>query len=66
MELSVVLGIVTVIGLVAILFNLKRLNVVFTILAVCGFIVFAGLVVTLIAAAAGVDQLMIDQTNPPW
>jgi len=66
MNMPLILGVVTVIGLVAILFNLKRLNVVFTILAVCGFIVFAGLAVTLVAAAAGVDSLMIDQTNPPW
>ena len=66
MSFELVLGVITAIALVVILSQLKKLNVVFTILAVGGMVVFIGLCVTLIAAAAGVDSLMIDQSNPPW
>jgi hypothetical protein len=66
MSFELVLGIITVVALVVILAQLKKLNVVFTIMAVSGMVVFIGLCVTLIAAAAGVDSLMIDHSNPPW
>lgn len=66
MSFELVLGIITVVALAVILSQLKRLNVVFTIMAFGGIVVFIGLCVTLVAAAAGVDSLMINQTNPPW
>jgi hypothetical protein len=66
MSFELVLGVITVIALAVILSQLKRLNVVFSIMAVGGMVVFAGLCITLIAAAAGVDSLMISHSNPPW
>lgn len=66
MSFELVLGILTLILVVAVCTQLKRLNVVFTIFFACGMVAFAGLVITLIAAAAGTDSLMISQSNPPW
>ena len=66
MSFELVLGIITLIALVVILSQLKKLNVVFTILAAGGVVIFAGLVITLAAAVIGVDSLMISQSNPPW
>jgi hypothetical protein len=66
MSFELVLGIITLLATVVILSQLKRLNVVFTILSVSGMVVFIGLCVMLIAAAAGMDSLMIDKSNPPW
>lgn len=66
MSFELVLGIITLIATVMILTQLKRLNVVFTIFAMGGLIVFAGLVITLAAAVLGTDSLMISQSNPPW
>jgi len=66
MSFELVLGIITLVATVMILSQLKKLNVVFTILFAGGVVIFAGLVVTLAAAAFGVDSLMISQSNPPW
>ena len=66
MSFELALGIITIVALGVILSQLKKGNFFFTVLAVCGFVVFAGLCITLISAVAGVDSLMIDQANPPW
>ncbi|MCC6703444.1 MAG: hypothetical protein IT334_01120 [Thermomicrobiales bacterium] len=66
MSFELVLGVITLVATVMILSQLKKLNVVFTIFFLGGVVVFAGLVVTLAAAALGVDSLMISQSNPPW
>jgi activator of 2-hydroxyglutaryl-CoA dehydratase len=66
MNLELVLGIITAVALMVILSQLKRLNVVMSILFAGGMVVFAGLVITLVAAALGTDSLMINHSNPPW